>query len=230
MRLTYANVISTIFVFLALGAATAFAANQIVPKKSVGAKQLKSSAVTAAKIKKNAVTRVKIKKDAVDGSKIADGSVTGTEINAASTPFSRIVHEARGTATVQLPSGGASTVYPLSNPTYTQEAGSDDSYVGALDVTFEPSCEPPRGAIAIVTIDPPDPTNPDTEEAVAAGEVIDEAGGQVSKRVNLGPYQGSRFQTATPNPHTISLSAQVVCKSGNGVSATFGAVDVIGVK
>jgi hypothetical protein len=57
-RLTYANVMSSIAVFLILGGATAFAA---LGKNSVGSKQLKKNAVTAAKIKKNAVTAAKIK-------------------------------------------------------------------------------------------------------------------------------------------------------------------------
>jgi hypothetical protein len=78
-RLTYANVMSSIAVFLVLGGA-AFAAAQL-PKNSVGKKQLKNNAVTAAKIKKNAVTAAKIKKGAVDGSKVKDGSLSGADIN-----------------------------------------------------------------------------------------------------------------------------------------------------
>lgn len=69
-RLTYANVMSSIAVFLVLGGATAFAAG--LAKNSVGSKQLKKNAVTAAKIKKNAVTTAKIKKDAVTGAKVKE--------------------------------------------------------------------------------------------------------------------------------------------------------------
>lgn len=58
-RLTYANVMSSLAVFLTLGGA-AFAATQL-PKNSVGTKQLKA--------------------DAVVGSKVADGSLTGADIN-----------------------------------------------------------------------------------------------------------------------------------------------------
>ena len=68
-RLTYANVMSSIAVFLVLGGA-AFAASQL-PKNSVGSKQLK----------KNAVTNAKIKKDAVTGAKVKNGSLTGSDIN-----------------------------------------------------------------------------------------------------------------------------------------------------
>ena len=79
-RLTYANLMSSIAVFLVLGGATAFAASHL-GKNSVGSKQLKKNAVTAAKIKKNAVTGAKIGANAVTGDKVKDGSVTGADIN-----------------------------------------------------------------------------------------------------------------------------------------------------
>lgn len=79
-RLTYANVMSSIAVFLVLGGASALAASQL-GKNSVGSKQLKKNAVTAAKIKKNAITGAKIAGSSVDGSKVKDGSLTGADIN-----------------------------------------------------------------------------------------------------------------------------------------------------
>jgi hypothetical protein len=228
-RLTYANVMSSIAVFLVLGGATALAASQLA-KKSVGTKQLKGSAVTAAKIKKNAVTKAKIKNGAVDGSKIADGSVTGSDINAASTPFSHVVFQARGTSTVALPNGVGN--YPLSNPTYTQEANRDDSYLGALDVTLQSSCTAPRQVVVYLLIDAANPTVPTINDVAGLGEIEDKAGGTLSTRVNVGPYitGGVRFQSSTPTNHTFSLYTQVNCSAGSGVTATFGGVDVIGTK
>ncbi len=70
-RLTYANVMSSLAVFLILGGATALAAGKL-GKNSVGTKQIKNNAVTTAKIKKGAVT----------GAKVKNGSLTGTQINA----------------------------------------------------------------------------------------------------------------------------------------------------
>lgn len=49
-KLTYANVISTLCLCLLVGGGTAFAASRMLPKNSVGAKQLKKHAVTAAKL------------------------------------------------------------------------------------------------------------------------------------------------------------------------------------
>jgi hypothetical protein len=58
-RLTYANVMSSIAVFLVLGGATALAAGQL-GKNTVGTKQLKKNSVTSAKIKNGAVTGTKV--------------------------------------------------------------------------------------------------------------------------------------------------------------------------
>jgi hypothetical protein len=53
-KLTYANVISTIAVFLVVSGGTAFAASQMLPKNGVGSKQIKKEAVTPAKLSKAA--------------------------------------------------------------------------------------------------------------------------------------------------------------------------------
>lgn len=74
-RITYANVMSSIAVFLVLGGATAFAASKI------GANQLKANSVLTGKIKKEAITTSKLKKNAVTGVKVKDGSLTGSDIN-----------------------------------------------------------------------------------------------------------------------------------------------------
>jgi hypothetical protein len=57
-KLTYANAIATLALFLALGGA-AYAGTQL-PKNSVGSNQLKKNAVTTAKIKNGAVTGSKV--------------------------------------------------------------------------------------------------------------------------------------------------------------------------
>lgn len=60
-RLTYANVMSTIAVFLLLGGATAFAATHL-PKNSVGPKQIRKNAVNSAKVKNHSLRAVDFKK------------------------------------------------------------------------------------------------------------------------------------------------------------------------
>lgn len=134
-RLTYANVMSSIAVFLILGGATAFAASKI------GAKQLKANSVTTGKIKKNAVTTGKIKNKAVTNSKLADGSVN----------FAKI---ATGTNVIATASGGpvpansATTItVPLTGTTtFTPPAGVVDllnvEVKGNLARTGASSCDP----------------------------------------------------------------------------------------
>ena len=72
-KLTYANVMATLGVFVALGG-VGYAATKL-PKNSVGTKQLKANAVTAAKIKAGAVTGAKIATGAIDASKLAPGVI-----------------------------------------------------------------------------------------------------------------------------------------------------------
>jgi hypothetical protein len=78
-RLSYANVVSTLALFIALTGASAFAANQLAAK-SVGEKQLRPGAVTANKLRKNAVTAPKIAAGAVQQGKLASGSITAPKL------------------------------------------------------------------------------------------------------------------------------------------------------
>jgi hypothetical protein len=88
-RLTYANVIATLALFLALGGGAVWAANKQAQK--VGTGKLKPNAVTAGKIKANAVTQAKIRENAVTGVKLREGAVnlskiaTGTFVVASAT-------------------------------------------------------------------------------------------------------------------------------------------------
>lgn len=91
-RLTYANVMSTVAVFLALGGAAAFAADHL-PKNSVGPRQIKQQAVTTGKLANNSVTAVKVK----------DGSLTGSDLNLASlgtVPTAATARQASSASTV----------------------------------------------------------------------------------------------------------------------------------
>ena len=73
-RLTYANVMSSLAVFLVLGGGAAYAANKI------SSHDLRGSSVTTAKIKRNAVTRSKIKAKAISTAKIAPAAVTNARL------------------------------------------------------------------------------------------------------------------------------------------------------
>jgi hypothetical protein len=73
-RLTYANVLSSLALFVAIGGASAYAINQL-PPRSIGARQLRPGAVTADKIRKHAVTAPKLEAQAIKSGKLANGAV-----------------------------------------------------------------------------------------------------------------------------------------------------------
>jgi hypothetical protein len=92
-RLTYANVMSSIAVFLVLGGATAIAA------KKIGTKQLKANSVTTGKIKKNAVTTAKIKNNAVTGAKVHESTLGEVPLAANATTTS-VIKTSKGTVSI----------------------------------------------------------------------------------------------------------------------------------
>ncbi len=109
-KLTYANVIATMALFLALSGGVAWAAHKI------GANQLKSNSVGTGKIKKNAVTAKKIKAKAVTNAKLADGSVnfaklaTGTNVIASATSAPVSVNSVN--TAIPVPLTGTTTFTP----------------------------------------------------------------------------------------------------------------------
>jgi hypothetical protein len=248
-RLTYANVMSSIAVFLILGGATAFAAHQL-GKNTVGSKQLKKNAVTTAKIKKEAVGGAKLKKgavtgdkiaagtvsgdkiaaNAVTGDKIADGTVTGADINAGNTPFARVTARLRGNSALAVNNTFQS--YPVNPNTYSQAPNEVDSYAGAVDLAFSAACTTPRSASAYVLVDPANPLTPTVNDVVAVGQISDSTGGALNRRIDLGPYPGlgGKFEPGTTKTHIVYLVVNGTCSTGSGITASAGAVDVIGTR
>jgi hypothetical protein len=138
-RLTYANVMSSLAVFLVLGGATAFAATKI------GANQLKANSVKTGKIVKEAVTTSKIKNNAVNTAKIANDAVTGAKANEST--FGTVPSAANANALGGKAAGDYSVRYFArvngSGGTPTLAAGSpgvsvspDRPFTGAVVVVF----------------------------------------------------------------------------------------------
>jgi hypothetical protein len=75
-RLTYANVISTIALFIVLGGG----AYATIDRK-IGTKDLRKGAVTTPKIKKQAVKAGKLAQGSVRTPKVADGAVEGSKLS-----------------------------------------------------------------------------------------------------------------------------------------------------
>jgi hypothetical protein len=135
-RLTYANVVATLALFLALGGGVVWAAGKI------GAKGLKANAVTAGKIKRNAVTNSKIRGNAVTTAKIKAGAVDftklapGTNLLATASGGPAV---ANGLTPIDVPLAGAATFTPAAGSAAflsVEAKGSNLARVGEKD------CEP----------------------------------------------------------------------------------------
>jgi hypothetical protein len=98
-RLTYANVVSTLALFVAVGGAGAFAAGQLAPG-SVGEKQLRHGAVTAEKLRKNAVIAPKIMALAVKQGKLANGAVSAAKLGDGAVVAGKLASGAVGTDSI----------------------------------------------------------------------------------------------------------------------------------
>jgi hypothetical protein len=134
-HLTYANVVSTICLFLLLGG-VAWAATAL-PKNSVGTPQLKNGAVTGAKVK--------------------DGSLTGADINAST--LGQVPSAASaGTATNASHATGADTATRATSAASADHATSADTATRAGDATtldgLGPSAFYPAGGITRIDASP----------------------------------------------------------------------------
>lgn len=258
-RLTFANVMSAIAVFLVLGG-TAFAAAQL-GKNTVGTKQLKKNAVTKAKIKKgavsgdklaagavtdakikdgavtgaklgdNSVSTAKIQNGAVNGDKVADGSLTGADINSSSTSFSQIIARIRNPGPINMQASGPTLI-----GSYTQPAGEDDIYLGGLDVTFQATCTQPRSAQAFLLLDPVNPFALSVPEIAGLATTSDSNPGTVTRHMEFVEFAGTagmkRMGSAASQGHTFYVYASSGSCSGGttGITGSNLGVDVLGTK
>jgi hypothetical protein len=106
LKLTYANVISTLCLFLLLGGGAAFAASQL-GKNSVGTKQLKKGAVNTSDLKNNAVTGKKAKESSFGQVPSANTANTANVANSANS-FGGMT--AQNVSRFTLGNGGSQTV------------------------------------------------------------------------------------------------------------------------
>ncbi len=126
-RLTYANVMSTLAVFLVVAGGSAFAANQLA-KNSVGTKQLKKGAVTTAKVKPGAITESRIGNGAITGQKLGGAAVGASNLAANSVTGAAIANGAvsgtklaDGSVSGTKIAGGAVGTGNLANGSVTRE-------------------------------------------------------------------------------------------------------------
>jgi hypothetical protein len=78
-RLTYANVVATLALFIALGG-TGYAALKL-PRNSVGNGQIRAGAVTNSKLGAKSVSRTKLQRSSVTSTAVARNTLTGGDIS-----------------------------------------------------------------------------------------------------------------------------------------------------
>lgn len=228
-RLSYANVLATLTLFVVLAGGSALAGGTL-GKNSVGAKQLKAKAVTTAKLKKNAVSTAKIKRNAISEAKVKASSLKGADL-AAGLPFGHVVFSAQAGGGVAV--GPEPTSVPLDNATFVQEAGTAYLFLGAVDFSAAPGCVNPS-LTAFLVADAPAvvPTLQGyLQYTLALGSVdADGATGPLSGRLELSPAEVGPGLTGSPAAQTHSLALHVIggCEAGSGITVTSAGIDAIG--
>lgn len=122
-HLTYANVVATLALFIALGGVS-YAALKL-PRNSVGGAQIKDGAVANSDLAANAVTGKKVKAASLDGSDIQGAVTSATTATTATTAGTATALEriAFRTATVTVPAWSGSGTYPTATATAQCESG-----------------------------------------------------------------------------------------------------------
>ena len=121
-RLTYANVMSSLAVFLVVAGGSALAANQL-GKNTVGTKQLKKNAVTTAKVKNGAITGAKLKLNTIGKVPSASTADTANSANTANTANTAKSADTAKTATTAATADLAKSLPALTWTPITLEHG-----------------------------------------------------------------------------------------------------------
>jgi hypothetical protein len=212
-RLTYANVVATLALFLALGGA-AYAVSKL-PRNSVGAKQIKKSAVTGIKVRNGSLTGADVKAASLTGAAVKPASLTGANVADGSLTGAKVADASLSGADLQDASVPASKITGLSQPGGTLGSGT------TLRGVFSPRVDA------------------NNSTSVTAGEGVSFGGYRLQARplVNIIPPAGSSTtacpgSTASPeaasgnlcvyinsaNPSTGQMFVMDPASSGNGLT------------
>ena len=189
-RLTFANVVSLMALFVALsGGAYALT----IPKASVGAKQLKKNAVTAPKIKRNAVISPKVRNGSLAGADVRNDSLTGDDLDEST--IGRV--PSADTANSATTANSASTANALGGqgPSAFQTASASDA---RSDVAEPQGTITPALSATITTSGPRTLTAVASVEASADGGAAED---NINCRIQIDDVAGANQSTyITPQP------------------------------
>jgi hypothetical protein len=200
-RFTFANVMSVLALFVALGG-SAYAATQL-PPNSVGTQQIKDGGIRSADLGANSV----------GGGKVIGNSLTGADINESSLLVSRVVaRPTGGTFSTNGLTTTDQTSYPLSNTTFTQRPNEIIEFVSQIKTTLAS----PSGSV-----------NTACQVRVELSLDGKPLGGQISPGTLSDQPQTNTVATrqtfvvpmsSTSSHHTVTATAHLVDHSGNGLA------------
>jgi hypothetical protein len=200
-RLSYANVVATLALFLAIGGGTVYAALQL-SKNSVKSKNIAKGAVKTSDLGRKSVTSPKVK----------DGAITAEDIAAGVIP--KLDADVTGSATAG-PQGGVNTAaaspLPLSGTTSFTPSAGDVSAVaaeGRFTVATTSATEFCQPAVRVLLNGEPSRIFVDPESGGDSTTPV-----QASGRDAAGPY--GLINPGTPLNITAELRGDVDCTAGS---------------
>lgn len=219
-RLTYANIASTLALFLALGGGAAFAASKIqsgdIARNAVKSGNLAAGAVKTSDVFRRAITSGKLAVGAVRSNQIADGAVSAQQIGVAAVNPSNLQFPVFYAAS---PTGGSVPVtsgpdpYPVTDSTWTQKPGE-------IDVVF-------GGAVATIAYDNSGPGSCRVffevslnGQQVGGGEVSTNSTTLQQVEQNVGAQPQIDPLVPTKNQLSIRASSNGACTSESTIDST----------
>lgn len=220
-RLTYANVVSTLALFLALSGGVALAASK------VHTNGILKRAVTSGKLALGAVRSNQIADGAVSTKQLADGAVTARQIADATIGAQQVGAAAISSANLQFPvffaaspvggslpvPGGEPVPYPLSDSTWTQKPGQLNVIFGGATGTIsrvENSGEDCRVFFDIRV----------NGEQTGGGELSTNSTTSVAVERSVGASPEIDPLTAVTNKLTVNVGSNGSCAAGSRIDST----------
>ncbi len=154
-RLTYANVMATLGVFIALGG-TAYAVNTIgssdVIDDSLLSQDIKNQTVGTADLAIDSVWGSRIRDNAILSAHVVDSTLTGSDILESSLKAARTVARARNSSATSADGGVSNVNVPLTGNTWTQLNDETDQFFGEVVVTEPAVCTGGGGTTVTVKL------------------------------------------------------------------------------
>jgi hypothetical protein len=217
-HLTYANVVSTLCLFLLLGGGTAVAldGSNTVFSDDITNNQVYSADVRDDNLSSGGLQAIDLAPDSVRGSEIQDGSLTPAD-------STHVVARARGASSVNIGDGNPKR-YPLSGNTWTQAANETDFFAGR--VRFDaPGCTTSGHSLRVkIYVDGKAIGRHEFDGRFASSNVADMKFNGASQEFT---ETGVSFEPGSPDTRTLTADIQGYCNSGT-IDVTSLKVNVIG--